>query len=243
MAHLRDKGLAAGADLNVVTSWAQPRFGALSYAAAPAQAWGAPKKRTVQWSEPEPWIVAVLLLTGVAVVGRHPIARLIGTEVDDTAMSPSVVATGAPAPAPVATSSAAAAAAAAAAPVPTHAPRDPFHELVKATGSLVDEPVRAPAVVIAPPGTLTPTGSSGGTPTTTTHHKPATPPPATTSCTGTTYTVQSGDSLWSIAASTVKSGSTAKINVVWHRIYDANKAVIGSDPSLLRAGTQLCLPG
>jgi nucleoid-associated protein YgaU len=235
--------MAAGAEGKDVTAWAQPRFGALSYAGAPAKEWGTPKRRpAVQWSEPEPWIVAVLLLTGVAVVGRHPIARVLGTEVDENTIAPTVVATGAPAPAPAATSSTSAAAAAAAvAAVPTHAPRDPFHALVKASNSVASAPAQAPAQIIAPPATLTPIGQSGKT--VTAPKTPKATPPETTSCTGTTYTVQAGDSLWSIAAGTVKSGSTAKINVVWHRIYDDNRAAIGSDPSLLRAGTQLCMPG
>lgn len=224
------------ADAYEVTALAQPRFGALSYGVAPPQGWGASKRRpTVQWSEPEPWIVAVLLLTGVAVVGRHPIARLIGTEVDDSAIAPTVVATGAPAPAPAATSSSAAVAAAVAAAVPTHAPRDPFHELVTATGEVVAPEAGAPAITTS--GTAARSGTSSPP-----RHRSASAP-ETTSCTGTAYTVRSGDSLWTLAASTVKSGSTARINVQWHRIYDANRAAIGSDPSLLRVGTQLCLPG
>ena len=105
---------------------------------------GAPAKDApgfrVPWSEPEPWIVAVLLVTGVAVAARHPIARAIGTESDDATMTPSVVASAGPAP-----SSAAGAPAAAAAPVPTHAPRNPFHALVGASGALLSPGVTATA--------------------------------------------------------------------------------------------------
>ena len=184
----------------------------------------------VPWSEPEPWIVAVLLLTGVAVAARHPIARAIGTESDDATMTPSVVASAPPAP-----HSAASAAAAAVAPVPTHAPRNPFHALVGASGALL-----APGVTAA-----------AGTDTTTTstvrqQHatKPASKPAAAGSatCAGTVHTVVAGDTLWSLAANMVKSHDTGKITVAWHRIYKANTPPLGSNPSMLPVGTKLCLP-
>jgi nucleoid-associated protein YgaU len=208
-----------------VTAQAASRFG-LPIAVAPAKA-SPTAQRSSAWSEPEPWIVAVLLATGVAVIARHPIARAIGTEADDTTMTPSVVATAPPAP-----SSTASVPAAAAAPVPTHAPRNPFRALVDASGALVAPNVAAAAAATAATAQVT---------------KPVTPQPkpaavASTSCAGTVHTVVAGDTLWSLAARMVKSNDTAKINVVWHRIYKANTPPLGSNPSLLPVGTKLCLP-
>ncbi len=53
---------------------------------------------------------------------------------------------------------------------------------------------------------------------------------------GTTYTVVSGDSLSKIA--THHYGDAAK----WHQIYEANKAIIGSNPDLIEVGQELTLP-
>jgi len=206
-----------------------PRGAAGPFAGATAKGAGT----RVQWSEPEPWILAVLLVTGVAIVGRHPLARAIGTEVDDTAVTPSVVATAPPVPG---STSSAAPLAAAAAPTVTHAPRDPFRSLVSASGALL-----SPAAGAVSAGT-TAVGQ--------THHAKATPPAhhstpaavASSTCAGTVHTVVGGDTLWTLAARLVKSGDVGKINVVWHRIYQANTPPLGSNPSLLPVGTKLCLP-
>ncbi|HEX4655270.1 MAG TPA: LysM domain-containing protein [Mycobacteriales bacterium] len=184
------------------------------------------------WSEPEPWIVAVLLATGVAVIARHPIAHAIGTEVDGSTMTPSVVASAAPA-----NSQAASAPLAIAAPVPTHAPRNPFGALVDASGAIVAPDVAAAAAASVSAGT------------TVVHHHKAVAAPTSTpaaagsaTCAGSVHTVVPGDTLWSLAAKIVKSNDTGKINVVWHRIYQANTPPLGSNPSLLPVGAQLCLP-
>jgi nucleoid-associated protein YgaU len=50
------------------------------------------------------------------------------------------------------------------------------------------------------------------------------------------YTVQAGDSLWAIADKFYKAGGK------WNTIYEANKEVIGDNPSLLRAGQVLKIP-
>lgn len=48
------------------------------------------------------------------------------------------------------------------------------------------------------------------------------------------YTVQKGDTL---------SGIGAKYGMSWQKIYDANRAVIGSNPNLIYAGQKLTIPG
>ena len=230
IARLRGSARRDFADANEVTALAASRFG-LPVNVAPLRATPVAKRASVDWTEPEPWIVAVLLVTGVAVIARHPIARAIGTEVDDTTLTPSVVAAAPPSAAP-----SPAARAAMAAPVPTHAPRNPFRALVDASGAIL-----APEVAKA-------AAAEASTTTTKVHHASATPtskPAAaagSATCAGTVHTVVAGDSLWSLAAKIVKSGDTGKINVVWHRIYEANTPPLGSNPSLLPVGTKLCLP-
>jgi hypothetical protein len=53
---------------------------------------------------------------------------------------------------------------------------------------------------------------------------------------GSTYTVQSGDSLFSIAQQAYGDGNK------WQYIYDANKQVIGDDPNLIRPGEVIYIP-
>ena len=50
------------------------------------------------------------------------------------------------------------------------------------------------------------------------------------------YVVQPGDTLWSVSAWYYGTGGD------WHRIYAANRAVIGSNPDLIRPGQRLTLP-
>ena len=61
------------------------------------------------------------------------------------------------------------------------------------------------------------------------------------------YVVQEGDCLWRIAASTLRSSadgepSSADIARFWPVIYEANRAVIGDNPSLIFPGQQLLIP-
>lgn len=64
---------------------------------------------------------------------------------------------------------------------------------------------------------------------------PAAPPKATTPALTTKYTVKSGDNLWNIAAKFLGSGTDDT------EIYDdpRNKAVIGSNPNLIKPGQVL----
>lgn len=50
------------------------------------------------------------------------------------------------------------------------------------------------------------------------------------------YEIAVGDSLWNIADKAYSNGYR------WTKIYEANKQVIGSNPSLLNAGTKITLP-
>lgn len=52
----------------------------------------------------------------------------------------------------------------------------------------------------------------------------------------TTYTVVSGDSLSKIAKN--HYGDAAK----WHQIYEANKAIIGTNPDHIEVGQELTIP-
>jgi len=55
--------------------------------------------------------------------------------------------------------------------------------------------------------------------------------------------VREGDSLWSLAASTLPSDAgNGRIAARWHQIYEVNRGVIGADPDLIVPGTTLHLP-
>ncbi len=50
------------------------------------------------------------------------------------------------------------------------------------------------------------------------------------------YTVQEGDSLWSIAENLYGDGNK------WSQIYEANREAIGTNPDELYPGTDLAIP-
>ena len=58
-----------------------------------------------------------------------------------------------------------------------------------------------------------------------------------------TYTVKSGDSLWSIAQKHVvgTDASVDEIDRAWRAIWKANKSVIGNNPSLIRPGQEISI--
>lgn len=62
-----------------------------------------------------------------------------------------------------------------------------------------------------------------------------------------TYTVRSGDCLWSIARATILEGGDrptgATIAALWQQIYQINTDVIGANPRLIFPGQILVLPG
>lgn len=166
-----------------------------------------------------PNLLSGVVLAGlvVVVVGQHPIARVIGTEVavprtqvaaTDVALTapPAVRGPAVAAPVPIA--------------VPTHAPRDPFRPLASAA---------APSVAVAPSAPA------------------ATAPPATTPVAvarADRYVVQAGDSLWGIAQKLLGTSATmASTQRLVEQIYTRNADVIGADPSLLHVGQTLDLAG
>lgn len=59
-------------------------------------------------------------------------------------------------------------------------------------------------------------------------------------------TVRPGDSLWRIAEATLReqgrSPTDADVAAYWPRIHDANRALVGPDPHLVRPGVPLVLP-
>ncbi|MDQ1685539.1 MAG: hypothetical protein QOC82_2276 [Frankiaceae bacterium] len=189
-----------------------------------------PLRRIVgSFHEPNAWTVSLLLATGLVLIARHPIAHLLGTEVDSTPVT-------VPAPAGVTGSSAALPAApslSASVAVPTHAPVDPFRPLVSVTGKLLGAVPLATTPTTSHPaatGVKDTAPAAGVTPTT------------TAGCAGAVHRVVSGDSLWSLAARATASTDTGRVTIAWHRLYAANRATLGSNPSLLRVGQDLCIP-
>lgn len=203
----------------------RPRAAAPRTAVAPASAAASLRRVTGSWTEPEPWTVALLLVTGVALVARHPVARLIGTEAQPPAAAPTV-ASAPPLPEAAAVPTPAAAAVGV---VATHAPRDPFRALVGPAGAVLAPTAISTGTMPAP--ARAPQGAAAA--------RPAAPGSA---CAGTVHTVVSGDTLWTIAATSLKSSNSSRITIAWQRIYRANRPPLGADPSALSVGTRLCLP-
>ena len=56
------------------------------------------------------------------------------------------------------------------------------------------------------------------------------------------YVVQSGDTLWDIAARVLSTDDPRRVARYWPRIHHLNRSVIGSNPDLIRPGQVLALP-
>jgi hypothetical protein len=58
------------------------------------------------------------------------------------------------------------------------------------------------------------------------------------------HTIEPGDTLWSIAAAHLAADARMAANIVsyWHRIYGANRGVIGPDPNRIQPGVTLSVP-
>ena len=58
-----------------------------------------------------------------------------------------------------------------------------------------------------------------------------------------TVVVRPGDTLWAISADRLPPGAApTAVDRAWRSLYTANRALIGPDPDLIRAGTELRLP-
>lgn len=58
-----------------------------------------------------------------------------------------------------------------------------------------------------------------------------------------TIVVSPGDSLWRLAAERLDpAASDAEIAITWHRLYRANRAIVGSDPDHIEPGQRLAPP-
>lgn len=227
---------------------------AIATAARPYDGWGdravapagltALRRAVGTLHEPNAWTAGILIATGVALIARHPIARMIGTEVD----SPTAPTTVATAPATTAPATHAPLVGAPLLTVPTHAPRNPFAALIKGATTQPATNNGLPANVTMTPHTLTPitttpqsvaaqasNGSSAST-------GQVSAPASSGSCDGTVHKVVKGDTLWTLAATAVHSNSVGTVTIAWHKLYDANRDAIGSNPSLLRVGTSVCVP-
>jgi hypothetical protein len=219
--------------------------------ATPARRRGTPGRRRatpppsrrpfVQTVEPLPWIV-VLVAVLVVILGAHDrIARVIGTAAPATQTPVAVAAPAANVISyqPAAAISAGSALPAITVPLPNRAPRDPFRALVSPTGTRVlavslragksgtahaHHPQSAPTSPVAPVQT-----------------GPSSSQPKQAGCAA-SHVVRPGESLWSIAAKHVKQPGQGVVDRAWQRIYAANRAAVGDNPSLLRIGVHLCLP-
>jgi LysM repeat protein len=128
----------------------------------------------------------------------------------------------------------------------TSAPPAPPTTTTTAAAIAPSAPVAAPRASTVLRGEATPTRSGTASPAAATPSPPPAPaPPAATPTApdAATYTVAPGDCLWSIAASRLGAGATARaIDRGWRAIYAANHDAIGADPNLIHPGLVLALP-
>jgi nucleoid-associated protein YgaU len=181
-------------------------------------------------------IVSVLALAS-SFMGPHPAGaadsvrgwlREVGTSTTTRIVAtPGAVAAHAASPAPSPSTTT---------PVPTAAPTGPVVLIPPITAVRPDPAPRGP-----PPAAVATPAASTRAPVTAARPAPA-PAPAPAAA-GTTYIVQRGDCLWSIAAGVLGPRATASsIDAGWRAIYAANRAAIGDDPNLILIGRTLTLP-
>jgi hypothetical protein len=195
-----------------------------SRAAAPAPS--AMRALLGSFHEPNMITVSILAVTGIVVAARHPIAHMLGTEVDTPPIGATSVAT-APASTPSAPSRASALSLPV--PVPTHSPRNPFASLVSSSGQLLASATQSVEQAVNKAVTSAPAKA------------PAAAVTATSTCAGSMHRVAAGESLWTLAARAVHSKDVGTVNVAWRRIYAANRDVL-SNPSIIHVGQNICVP-
>jgi nucleoid-associated protein YgaU len=176
--------------------------------------------------EPNMITVSILAATGIVIAARHPIARMLGTEVD----TPPISTTTATAPLTPPSTSTRAPALSLPAPVPTHSPRDPFASLVSSSGQLLASATQSVEQAVTKVVTRTPTTAPAAASVT-----------ATSTCAGSMHRVAAGESLWTLAARAVRSNDVGTVNIAWRRIYSANRHVL-SNPSIIHIGQNICVP-
>lgn len=94
----------------------------------------------------------------------------------------------------------------------------------------------APALPVAPPPAVVPTPAPVSVPAPAPPMAPQPPPPVSQPVASRRYTVVKGDSLWKISARFYGNGAR------WVSIYNANKGVIGGNPSRIYPGQVLIIP-
>jgi Tfp pilus assembly protein FimV len=118
--------------------------------------------------------------------------------------------------------------------VAEHAPRNPFQSLVASDGSSV-APVTIHLTHHRAAGAPHPSSHGGRS----TARTGTTGAGAGAGCTA--HVVTSGESLWSIAEH-VASTDGGSASGVERKLYQLNRATIGSNPDFLNVGEKLCLP-
>ena len=110
----------------------------------------------------------------------------------------------------------------------------------------LDWPVSAPAAATVTAPSAQPVAPASSDPVvalTAGPRVPAAIPPAIPPATASSYVVQPGDSLWSIAADQLPDGaSAARIASAWPSWWSANRDRLGADPDLIHPGTRLTPP-
>lgn len=112
-----------------------------------------------------------------------------------------------------------------------------------ACGVALTAGVAAPALATPGPVRLDPPAAAPVRPAADAEVVAAPARPAVAEHTTAAIVVSPGDSLWRLAAERLDpAASAAEITASWHRLYDANRAVVGVDPDHIEPGQRLTPP-